>query len=61
MFLITRESKDEITSTEVIKQMLELSCHTNIRIRNLANIFLNDCCEESEVKRIKEENNKSNQ
>ncbi|XP_072747105.1 armadillo repeat-containing protein 7-like [Anoplolepis gracilipes] len=53
MFLITPESKNKITSAEIIKRMLEFSCDTNIRIKNLAIIFLNDYCEESEVQKIK--------
>lgn len=58
MFLITSESRNEITSTEIIKHMLELSCSSNTRIKNLATIFLSDYCEESEVKKIKEDDNK---
>lgn len=53
MFLITSESRNEITSTEIIKRMLELSNDTNIRIKNLAIIFLSDYCEASEVEKIK--------
>ncbi|XP_025075838.1 armadillo repeat-containing protein 7 [Pogonomyrmex barbatus] len=53
IFLITSESKNEITSTEIIKHMLELSCSDNIRIKNLAIIFLNDYCEATEVEKMK--------
>lgn len=58
MFLITPESRNEITSSEIIKRMLEFSCDTNIRIKNLAIIFLNDYCEASEVEKIKLKDNK---
>lgn len=57
MFLITPESRNEITSSEIIKRMLEFSCDTNIRIKNLAIIFLNDYCEASEVEKIKLKDN----
>ncbi|GAB1868350.1 Armadillo repeat-containing protein 7 [Camponotus japonicus] len=53
MFLITPESRNEITSAEIIKRMLEFSYDTNIRIKNLAIIFLSDYCEASEVEKIK--------
>lgn len=53
MFLITPESRNEITSTEIIKCMLEFSNDTNIRIKNLAIIFVSDYCEASEVEKIK--------
>ncbi|XP_012235131.2 armadillo repeat-containing protein 7 [Linepithema humile] len=56
MFLITPESRNEITSTEIIKHMLEFSHSDNIRIKNLAAIFLSDYCEESEIEKIKEDN-----
>ncbi|XP_011257571.1 armadillo repeat-containing protein 7 [Camponotus floridanus] len=55
MFLITSESRNEITSAEIIKCMLEFSYDTNIRIKNLAIIFLSDYCEASEVEKIKAE------
>lgn len=54
MFLITPESRNEITSAEIIKHMLEFSCDANIRIKNLAIIFLSDYCEASEVEKIKD-------
>ncbi|EFN86388.1 armadillo repeat-containing protein 7 [Harpegnathos saltator] len=55
MFLITSESKNEITSTEIIKHMLKHSCSLNIRIKNLASIFLTDYCEPSEVEKVRGE------
>lgn len=57
MFLVTSESKTEITSVKIIKCMQELSCNTNIRIKNLAQIFLTDYCNASEVEKVKENNN----
>ena len=41
IYLITLESKDEITS-ETIERISELSNHESNRIKNLATIFLND-------------------
>lgn len=41
IYLITPESKDEITS-ETIERITELSNHESNRIKNLATIFLND-------------------
>lgn len=41
IYLITPESKDEIT-TEDIEKISELSKHESNRIKNLATIFLND-------------------
>lgn len=57
MFLITPESRNEITSAEIIKSMLKFSCDTNIRIKNLAIIFLSDYCETNEVEKIKLKDN----
>lgn len=58
MFLITPESRSEIISTETIKLMLELSCNSNVRIKNLADIFLSDYCQTSEVEGAKKKDNK---
>lgn len=57
MFLVTSESKTEITSVKIIKCMRELSCNTNIRIKNLAQIFLTDYCNASEVEKVKKNDN----
>jgi len=53
MFLMTPESRNEITSAETIKRILELSLSDNIRIKNLAIIFLDDYCEASAVEKVK--------
>lgn len=53
MFLITSESRDEITSADIIQHMLEHSYSSNIRIKNLASIFLTDYCQASEVEKVK--------
>ncbi|XP_025995484.2 armadillo repeat-containing protein 7 [Solenopsis invicta] len=57
MFLITPESVNEITSTRIIKRMLELSdtSHENVRVKNMATLFLNDYCKASDVEKIKTE------
>ncbi|KAL0281465.1 UNVERIFIED_CONTAM: hypothetical protein PYX00_002447 [Menopon gallinae] len=50
MFLITPESKREITDINNIKCILKLARGKNRRIKNLAQIFLDDFCSEQEVK-----------
>jgi len=57
MFLVTPESVNEITSSKIIKRMLELSntSQEHIRIKNMATLFLNDCCEASDVEKMKTE------
>lgn len=57
MFLMTSESRNELTSAEIIKCMLKFSCDTNTRIKNLAIIFLSDYCETNEVEKIKLKDN----
>ncbi|XP_045614109.1 armadillo repeat-containing protein 7 isoform X2 [Procambarus clarkii] len=52
MFLITPHSKADITSTEVVQQMLIRSNSENPRIRNLAKIFLEDYCTSDQIKRV---------
>lgn len=58
MFLVTPESVDEITSPKIIKRMLELSdsSYEHGRVKNVATLFLNDCCETSAVEKVKAEN-----
>ncbi|RLU14761.1 hypothetical protein DMN91_012648 [Ooceraea biroi] len=54
MFLITSDSRSKIISPEIIKQMMKLSSSENIRIKNLATTFLNNC-EASELESVKEQ------
>lgn len=42
IYLITPESKDEVT-TDLIKKISDLSNHESNRVKNVATIFLNDC------------------
>ncbi|KAK3886185.1 hypothetical protein Pcinc_009645 [Petrolisthes cinctipes] len=44
MFLVTPQSKPEITNGSVVKQVVTLTTSDDPRIRNLANIFLVDYC-----------------
>lgn len=44
MFLVTPNSKKDITSPEIIECVLKLSTSENHRIQNLAKIFLKDYC-----------------
>lgn len=53
MFLITAESKSEITSAHIVEKISELSKSKNTRIKNLAVIFLEEHC------KVAIENNKS--
>lgn len=55
MFLVTPESKSEITSTKVVKQMLSKAKSDNPRIQNLAKIFLLDYCSPEQVKMAEED------
>lgn len=58
MFLVTSESVDEITSSKIIKRMLELSdtLYEHVRVKNMATLFLNDYCKVSDVEKAKIEN-----
>lgn len=55
IFLITDESKAEITSTQTIKQMILLSRSGNQRIINLTTIFLTDYCEPCDLEIIQKD------
>lgn len=52
IFLITPQSKPEITSEPVLRCMLEYSVHPNRRISNLANIFLLDYCTAEQISHL---------
>lgn len=55
MFLIKPESKSDITSSTIIRQMLVLSSNPNGRISNLATIFLEDYCNQEQIDAIRSE------
>lgn len=45
MFLVTPQSKAEITSTSVVDYMKKMCQSSNVRLRNLSSIFLQDYCD----------------
>ncbi|XP_075701381.1 armadillo repeat-containing protein 7 [Rhinoderma darwinii] len=49
MYLSTAASRVEITTPPVVECMLRLSLSTNRRLSNLANVFLEDYCNEKQV------------
>ncbi|XP_069608267.1 armadillo repeat-containing protein 7 [Ranitomeya imitator] len=49
MYLSTAASRAEITTQPVVECMLRFSLSTNCRLRNLANVFLEDYCSEAQV------------
>ncbi|XP_069981351.1 armadillo repeat-containing protein 7 [Penaeus vannamei] len=53
MFLVTPESKRDITSDKVIEQILQRAESDNPRIRNLAKVFLEDYCTPEQVQCVK--------
>ncbi|KAK6633273.1 hypothetical protein RUM44_003874 [Polyplax serrata] len=57
MFLITPNSKSEITHSSIIKSMLKLSEESNTRLKNLATIFLENYCTEDQIKSAGGEDN----
>lgn len=50
IYLVTPESKAEITCLPVVECMLRLSNSKNTKLKNLASLFLEDCCSESVIK-----------
>ncbi|XP_069701949.1 armadillo repeat-containing protein 7 isoform X1 [Periplaneta americana] len=54
MFLITPESKPEITTPEIVDCIFRLSRSRNTRLRNLATIFLEDYCTTEQVTETRE-------
>lgn len=49
MNLITADSRSEITQPGVLHCMLRFSLSESPRLRNLASVFLQDCCSEEQV------------
>ncbi|KAK8399156.1 hypothetical protein O3P69_004320 [Scylla paramamosain] len=54
MFLVTPESKSEVTSTKVVSQVMNKVKSDNPRIQNLAKIFLLDYCTTEQVREAEE-------
>ena len=53
MFLVTPESKADITAPPVIDAMLQLSASKNPRLSNLATVFLEDYCRRRDVEELR--------
>lgn len=49
MNLITADSRSEITQPGVLQCMMRFSLSESPRLRNLASVFLQDCCSEEQV------------
>lgn len=54
MYLITPETKSDITAVPVVECMLRLSKSNDTRLKNLAAIFVNDYCDELIIKEAQE-------
>ncbi|KAK2187129.1 hypothetical protein NP493_177g01033 [Ridgeia piscesae] len=54
MFLVTPQSKSEITSLPIIDAMLRFSSSKNSRLSNLASVFLQDYCTQEQVQKAVE-------
>ena len=54
MYLVTPNSKAEITQDAVVDAMIQLADSPNKRISNLATVFLEDYCEQGRVQEIRE-------
>lgn len=55
MFLVTPQSKTEITSRSTIRKVLQLASSDKKRIINLATIFLTDYCTSEQIELAKED------
>lgn len=54
IFLVTPESKEDITSLPVVDAMLRFSHSSNTRLSNLATVFLEDYCTPARVKEARQ-------
>ncbi|PSN54386.1 Armadillo repeat-containing protein 7 [Blattella germanica] len=54
MYLVTPESKQEITSPPILDCMLQFSLSQNARLKNLTTIFLDDYCTPEQVEAAKQ-------
>ena len=61
MFLVTPQSKPDITARPVVEAMVQLSTSRNPRLSNLATLFLDDYCQKSYVDRVKAQNVPNNE
>ncbi|XP_076047859.1 armadillo repeat-containing protein 7-like isoform X2 [Oratosquilla oratoria] len=52
MYLVTPQSKQDITKPAVIDCMLKFSTSSNVRLKNLALIFLQDYCSPEQVESV---------
>ncbi|KAI2658428.1 Armadillo repeat-containing protein 7 [Labeo rohita] len=55
MNLTTATSRAETTESAVVQCMLRFSLTQNPRLRNLASVFLEDCCTQQQVDKAREE------
>lgn len=55
MNLITPSSHSEITDTAILQCMLRFSLSESPRLRNLAVVFLQDCCTKEQVDRAEQQ------
>ncbi|XP_042364048.1 armadillo repeat-containing protein 7 [Plectropomus leopardus] len=55
MNLTTPSSRSEITDTAILQCMLRFSLSESPRLRNLAAVFLQDCCSEEQVSRAQQQ------
>lgn len=55
MNLITPSSRSEITDPAILQCMLRFSLSESPRLRNLAAVFLQDCCSEEQVARVEQQ------
>ena len=53
MFLVTPESKQEITSVPIVECMLRFSNSSNKQLANLAAVFLADYCSSDQIEKAK--------
>ncbi|XP_045203245.2 armadillo repeat-containing protein 7-like [Mercenaria mercenaria] len=53
MYLVTQETRAEITCLPVVECMLRLSQSKNVRLRNLATVFLEDYCNDTVIQEAK--------
>lgn len=54
MYLVTPESKSEITAVPIVECMLRFSCSSNKQLANLAHVFLNDYCSSDQIDKAKD-------
>ncbi|XP_028989084.1 armadillo repeat-containing protein 7 [Betta splendens] len=55
MNLITHSSRSDITNPAILQCMLRFSLSESPRLRNLAAVFLQDCCTEEQVARVEQQ------